>query len=91
MIEDSYASVVVSMILNGRPLLMMFLGVPAAILGPAAAVAGSKDNGTSLHVPCTRRWSMLICAFSTDDHGNRLGKKKRQTHCIHLKGSTRPG
>lgn len=76
MIEDSYASVV-SMILNGRPLSMMYLGVPAAILGLAAAVAGSKDNDTSLHFPCTRRWSVLICAFSTDDHGNFIGKKKR--------------
>jgi hypothetical protein len=54
MIEDSYASVVVSMILDGDPLLLMYVvGIPAAILGPAAAAAGSKDNGTSLHFPRT--------------------------------------
>jgi hypothetical protein len=46
MIEDSYPFVVVSMILNGDSLLLMYVGIPAAILDPAAA-ADSKDNGTS--------------------------------------------
>jgi len=50
MIEDSYASVVVSMILNGRSLILMYAGIPAAKLGLAAA-AGSEDDDTSLHFP----------------------------------------
>ena len=52
MIEDSYASVVVSMILNESLLLLMYVGIRAAILGPAAA-AGPKENDTSLHFPRT--------------------------------------
>jgi hypothetical protein len=49
MIEDSYPFVVVSMILNEDSLLLlMYVEIPAAILDPAAAaVANSKDNGTS--------------------------------------------
>lgn len=50
--KTTYASVVVSMILNGRSLLLMYVGMSAAILGPAAA-AGSKDDDTSLHFPRT--------------------------------------
>jgi hypothetical protein len=53
MIEDSYASVMVSMILNGRSLLLMYVGIPAAILGSAVAAAGSEDDDTSLHFPRT--------------------------------------
>ena len=58
MIEGSYSSVVVSMILNGRSLLLMHVGIRAAILGSATAVAvaaaaGSKDDDTLLHFPRT--------------------------------------
>lgn len=50
MMDDSYASVVVSTILNGRSLLLMYVGILAAILGSAAPAAGSKDDDTSLHL-----------------------------------------
>jgi len=75
MVEDSYASVVVSMILNERSLLLMYVGIPAVILGPAEAAAGPKDNDTSLHFPRTQPCGVLICAFSTDDHGNCYRKE----------------
>jgi hypothetical protein len=33
---------------------LVYVGIPAAILGPAAAAAaGSKDDDTSLHFPRT--------------------------------------
>jgi hypothetical protein len=77
MIEDSYASVVVSRILNGRSLPLMYVGIPAAMLGSAAAAAGSKDDDTSLHLSRTWRCGVLICAFSTDDHGNCIRKEEK--------------